>query len=169
MGTWVYIDKIIPKDEDPAAAANAKKPAAAKGKPAAAADELKPQHAKAWLNLVPLMHPGAKSVTQRCMLMPVPLAEIKESASQKAETPMTPGQQQQEQSAEEPEDVYSPCQTYIYITVSLDEPLYPEPTAIKTESNELLSKFKEPKKYPGTKDAIATYEAAIKYIVSQVG
>ena len=30
-------------------------------------------------------------------------------------------------------------------------------------------KFKEPKKFPGTKDAISTYESAIKYIVSQVG
>lgn len=167
MGTWVYLDKIIPKEDENAANPAGKKPAPAKGKPAAAVDELKPQHAKAWLNLVPLMQPGAKSLTQRCMLMPVPPNEVKESMSpSQAATPMTPGQQQQEPSNEEPEDIYSPCQTYIYLTINLDEPLYPEPSAIKTDSADLLPKFKEPKKYPGTKDAIATYESAIKYIVS---
>lgn len=30
-------------------------------------------------------------------------------------------------------------------------------------------KFKDPKRFPSTKDAIATYESAIKHIVSQVG
>lgn len=40
---------------------------------------------------------------------------------------------------------------------------------MRTDSSKLLVNFKEPKKFPGTKDAIATYESAIKYIVSQVG
>jgi hypothetical protein len=55
------------------------------------------------------------------------------------------------------------------LTVNLSEPLYPEPTQVKIDSSNLLLKFKEPKKFPGTKDAIATYESAIKYIVGQVG
>lgn len=71
--------------------------------------------------------------------------------------------------ATEIEDIYSPCQSYVYLTLNLSEALYPEPTQVKTDSSSLLLKFKDPKKNPGTKDAIATYEAAIKYIVSQVG
>lgn len=63
------------------------------------------------------------------------------------------------------EDIYTPCQSYIYITVNLSEPLFPEPVSVKTDSSSLLLKFKEPKKFPGTKDAIATYESAVKYIV----
>jgi hypothetical protein len=55
------------------------------------------------------------------------------------------------------------------LTVNLSEPLFPEPIAVRTDSSKLLVNFKEPKKFPGTKDAIATYESAIKYIVSQVG
>ena len=55
------------------------------------------------------------------------------------------------------------------MTVNLSEPLFPEPIAVRTDSSKLQVNFKEPKKFPGTKDAIATYESAIKYIVSQVG
>jgi hypothetical protein len=51
----------------------------------------------------------------------------------------------------------------------LSDPLYPEPTLIKVDSTSLVNKFKEPQKFPGTRDAIKTYEAAIQYIVSQVG
>lgn len=72
-------------------------------------------------------------------------------------------------SASEVEDIYTPCQTYIYLTLNLNEPLYPEPTQVKTDTTGLLQKFKEPKKFPSSKDAIATYESAIKYIVNQVG
>lgn len=51
----------------------------------------------------------------------------------------------------------------------MSEPLFPEPIAVKTDSSNLFLKFKDPKKFPGTKDAIATYESVIKYIVGQVG
>ena len=55
------------------------------------------------------------------------------------------------------------------MTLNLSKPLYPDPTLVKTDSNSLTVKFKDPKKFPGTKDAISTYESAIKYIVNQVG
>jgi len=56
----------VPKDEESANANPAgKKPAApAKGKgPATGIEDLKPQHSKAWLDLKPLLHPGAKTLT----------------------------------------------------------------------------------------------------------
>lgn len=63
MGTWVYVDKIVPKDEDNVQAAAAKK-APPKGKaPNAGGEDAKPTYAKAWLNLAPLMHPGVKTLT----------------------------------------------------------------------------------------------------------
>jgi len=69
----------------------------------------------------------------------------------------------------EVEDIYAPCQTYIYLTLNLSEPLYPDPQNVKTDTQSLLIKFKDPKRFPSTKDAIATYESAIRHIVSQVG
>jgi hypothetical protein len=71
--------------------------------------------------------------------------------------------------AHEVEDIYQATQTYLYITITISDPLYPEPTLIKSDTASLLLKFKDPKKFPGTNDAIATYESAIKYIVCQVG
>lgn len=174
LGCWVYIDKHVPKEEETAANPAAKKPPApAKGKgPATGIEDLKPQHSKAWLNLIPLLHPGVKTLTQRIMLMPVTPRELPEKSSSAGgnTTPVNASSvNDPPASAVEVEDIYTPCQTYVYLTVNLSEALYPEPTQVKTDTSSLLLKFKEPKKNPGTKDAIATYESAIKYIVSQVG
>jgi len=69
-GCWVQLEKIIPKEEE-ALAGSAKKPAApAKGKGPAATEDLKPVFAKAWLDLRPLLHPGAKSFHQNIFLQP---------------------------------------------------------------------------------------------------
>jgi hypothetical protein len=169
MGCWVYIDKLVPKDEDPAQAPAGKpKAAPAKGKgPATGVEDLKPVNSKAWLDLKPLLHPGAKSLTQRVLLQPA------ESLKQNASTAggITPVQTSTDQplSAGEVEDIYAPCQTYVYLTLNLNEPLYPDPQHVKTDTSSLLLKFKDPKRFPSTKDAIATYEAAIRHIVSQVG
>jgi hypothetical protein len=55
------LEKLVPKEEE-AVAGSAKKPAApVKGKGPATSEELKPVFAKAWLDLRPLLHPGAKS------------------------------------------------------------------------------------------------------------
>ena len=174
MGCWVYIDKHIPKEEEvPGQAAGGKKPPPAKGKAPAGGEEQRPQHSKAWLNLTPFLHPGTKSLTQRIMLAPVQVREMARNASQiSSATPnnVTNGSiDGAPSSAQEVEDIYSPCQSYVYLTINLSEPLFPEPSAVKTDSSNLLLKFKDPKKFPGTKDAIATYESAIKYIVGQVG
>ena len=64
-GCWIYFDKIVPHEEEKeeAAATGGKKPPAkapAKGKPATSAEELKPTHARAWLNLTQLLQPGVK-------------------------------------------------------------------------------------------------------------
>lgn len=71
-GCWVFFDKIVPKEDETAAAAGgaaAKKPAApAKAKNALPTEEAKPTYGKAWLDLTPLMHPGATSLTQRIFL-----------------------------------------------------------------------------------------------------
>jgi len=67
-GCWIYLDRIVPKEEEPvAAAAGAKKPPAppAKGKVSLPTEELKPTFGKAWINLTQLMHPGATTLTQR--------------------------------------------------------------------------------------------------------
>ena len=67
-GCWVILEKLVPKEEEPAAG-SAKKPAApAKGKGPTTADELKPFFAKAWLDLRPLLHPGAKTFHQNIFL-----------------------------------------------------------------------------------------------------
>jgi len=68
-GCWVHIEKLIPKEEEPPAGSAAKKPPApAKGKGPATTEELKPYYAKAWLDLRPLLHPGAKTLSQRIFL-----------------------------------------------------------------------------------------------------
>ena len=60
-GCWITLEKLVPKEEEPPAG-SAKKPAApAKGKGPSTADELKPFFAKAWLDLRPFLHPGAKT------------------------------------------------------------------------------------------------------------
>lgn len=64
------LEKIVPKEEE-AVAGSAKKPAApVKGKPAASED-VKPVYAKAWLDLRPLLHSGAKSFHQNIFLQPL--------------------------------------------------------------------------------------------------
>lgn len=70
QGCWIYIDKLVPKDDEAAQAPAGKKAAApAKGKGApTGAEELKPIHSKGWVDLKPLLHPGAKTFTQRVLL-----------------------------------------------------------------------------------------------------
>jgi hypothetical protein len=66
-GTWVYFEKIIPKEDESmtAPAANAKKAPPPKGKAATPMEEAKPTYCRAWLDLTPLLHPGACTLEQR--------------------------------------------------------------------------------------------------------
>jgi hypothetical protein len=171
MGVWVLVEKLVPKEEESAQAAPGKKaPAPAKGKgPATGIEDLKPIHSKAWLDLKPLLHPGVKTLTQRVLLQPMQQKPDIANSTGMSQTPLATSTEQPVTASEQPEDIYAPCQTYIYLTLNLNEPLFPEANAVKTDSQSLTQKFKDPKKNPSTKDAIATYESAIKYIVSQVG
>jgi len=65
FGCWIYLDKIIPKEEEPVVAAGGAKkpPPAAKGKASLPTEEIKPTFGKAWIDLTPLMHPGATSTS----------------------------------------------------------------------------------------------------------
>ena len=175
-GCWVYFDKIIPKEDDSnqaAAAAAAGKKAPPKGKVATPAEESKPTHARAWLDLTPLKHPGASNLEQRIFLQATAAADANLS-----ERPDTVGNasskegvtQGEDFTCEIEEDIFAAAQTYISLSFSLSEPLYPEAdfTHIKKDGKGLVAKFTEPKKYPTTQDAITTFEAAIDYIVVQV-
>lgn len=72
-GMWLYFEKVVPQEDEHAAEKGApaakKAPAKAAAKGGTAnAEDLKPTYAKGWFNLVPLMHPGVKSLTQRIFL-----------------------------------------------------------------------------------------------------
>lgn len=70
-GCWIYLDKIVPKEEETvnATGAGAKKPPPpAKGKAAVPTEEIKPTFGKAWIDLTPLMYPGATTLSQRIFI-----------------------------------------------------------------------------------------------------
>lgn len=74
-GCWIYLDKIVPKDEEPVAAAGAgaakKPPPPAKGKASLPTEEIKPTFGKAWIDLTQLMHPGATTLSQRIFVQQI--------------------------------------------------------------------------------------------------
>ena len=64
-GCWVYFDKVVPHEEEAeaAAAAGGKKQQAKappKGKTVTSAEEAKPTHGRAWLDLTQLLQPGVR-------------------------------------------------------------------------------------------------------------
>ena len=71
-GMWLYFEKVLPVEDEHAAEKGApakKAPAKAPAKGGtASAEDLKPTFARGWFNLVPLMQPGVKSITQRIFL-----------------------------------------------------------------------------------------------------
>lgn len=69
------------------------------------------------------------------------------------------------------EDMFVAAQTYINLNVTLSEPLMPETDFkhIKKDGSGLVQKFHSLKKYPTTQDAIRTFEAAVDFIVGEVG
>lgn len=73
QGCWIYFDRLVPKDEEEEvtggkADPKKKAPPAKKGAKDANVEDMKPTHCKGWLDLTPLMHPGAKTVTQRLFI-----------------------------------------------------------------------------------------------------
>ena len=58
-GTWVYFDKVVPREEETIQSSDPKaKKAPAKSKAPTSDEVLKPVHGRAWLNLTPLLNPG---------------------------------------------------------------------------------------------------------------
>ena len=58
-------------------------------------------------------------------------------------------------------------QTYVHLTISLSEPIYPLPDneIIKADGSALTEKYEIPPKFPGPRDAIQEFEDAINYLV----
>ena len=181
-GCWVFFEKIIPKDEvsdAPAAAAGKKAPPpkkpAAGGAPST--DE-KPSYSRAWLDLSPFLHPGATCIEQRIFLNQIQAidAGISEKPDTAGAGSIVASQKDVEKTEGDMasianEDMFETAQTYISLNVTLSEPLMPETDFkhIKKDGSGLIQKFQPLKKYPTTQDAIRTFEAAVDFIVGEVG
>ena len=180
-GCWVYFDKVVPHEEEaeataPAGGKKAPAKAPAKGKAQTPAEDAKPTHGRAWLNLTPLLQPGVKQVTQRAFLQQCSPAE----AHHPQYKPPTAGEEADHVSAvdaiqktdgtdsvEAPTDLFQEGQSYVYLTVTLGEPLYPSPKddLIKADASALLDKYDTPPTFPSTRDAIWEFEDAINFLV----
>jgi hypothetical protein len=181
-GCWVYFDKVIPVEEvdEAAAKGGAKKPPAGKSKPTtASAEDTKPIHGRAWLNLTPLLHPGCKNLTQRVFLQQISPAEAQYPASINTvdvgsshgtapERTGTVGTADDGETNPEIHDMFGENQSYLYLTVDLSEALYPEPDSkcIKESGADLVQDFPPAEKFPSTRDAIDDFEKTVRMVVS---
>jgi tetratricopeptide (TPR) repeat protein len=176
---------VVPHEEEAEATApvggkKAPAKAPAKGKAQTPAEDAKPTHGRAWLNLTPLLQPGVKQVTQRAFLQQCSPAE----AHHPQYKPPTAGEEADHVSAvdaiqktdgtdsvEAPTDLFQEGQSYVYLTVTLGEPLYPSPKddLIKADASALLDKYDTPPTFPSTRDAIREFEDAINFLVQQIG
>ena len=68
-------------------------------------------------------------------------------------------------------DLFQECQSYIHMTIELNEALYPLPSPefIKPDGSALTEKYETPLKFPSTRDAISEFEDAINFLVLQIG
>ena len=101
-GTWVYFDKIVPREEETAVSQDpkAKKPPA-KSKAQVTEEVPKPTHGRAWLNLTQLLNPGVKSVTQRVFLSQIPQSESGYPISKRDDSSINLASSQHDQEASE--------------------------------------------------------------------
>ena len=69
------------------------------------------------------------------------------------------------------QDIFMEQQTYIYLTIELSEPLYPQPdfNVIKANGRGLTDKYPEVNKFPSSRQAISEFEGALQFIVQQIG
>ena len=107
-----------PEDQpvDPKAAAGAKG-APAKGAPkGGVVVELKPSFGRAWINLESLMQPGAVEVKQRVFVETCPPLVKKMGED---------GVERLVQTEDAYETIYETAKTYIYLKISLSEPVTP--------------------------------------------
>lgn len=129
QGCWLRLMKLPPAEDpaggDPKAAAG--KGAPAKGAPAKGAPaggDMKPQFGRAWLNMEALLSPGALETKQRVFLETCP-PMVKKAGED--------GVERYTQSEEPYDNVFEGQRTYIYIKITITDPVvppvsqYPEP------------------------------------------
>ena len=65
------------------------------------------------------------------------------------------------------QDIFMEQQTYVYLTIELSEPLYPQPdfNVIKANGRSLTDKYPEVPKFPSSRQAISEFEDALNFIV----
>ena len=70
----------------------------------------------------------------------------------------------------EAEDIFQACQTYVYVTIELSEPIFPQPDkrAIRSDANDLVRQYDYPTQFPSSRDAINEFKSAINYVVLQI-
>lgn len=68
-------------------------------------------------------------------------------------------------------DIFMEQQTYVYLTIELSEPLYPQPdfNVIKANGRSLTDKYPTVGKFPSSRQAISEFEDALNFIVQQIG
>ena len=66
------------------------------------------------------------------------------------------------------EDPFLATQTYVYLTLSLSEPLYPVPDAniIKDSGTSLLAKFGASPEFPSSLDAVKDFDDTVLFVVN---
>ena len=68
------------------------------------------------------------------------------------------------------QDIFMDQQTYVYITIDLSEPLYPEPdfNIIKGDVAGVTDKYPQVAKFPSSRQAIKEFEEALNFVVQQI-
>ncbi|CDW74115.1 tetratricopeptide repeat protein [Stylonychia lemnae] len=145
QGVYLYFDKLAPaEDEDP------KKGGAKAAPKKGGTEEMKPVHGRVFLDLTQLLIPGNNTQVMKQLI---------ETYSKNPE-----GEGSQEQ-------VFEPSQTYIYYSLSLDQPIYPY---IYTEqlSQVVLNKAfysNTAVSLPDTNAAVREFHRTINVIVKEIG
>jgi len=133
-------------DDDP----KAKKPA--KGK--VQVEEAKPTHSKAWLDLTPLMFPGATETEQRCLL----------------ETVVPEVEGGEEPVAEVNGKLFEEAQSYIHLKFAIDTALNPSiDPSLAPSSAKIAEDFQEVGGFPSTSDTIKELQRQTQIIIKEIG
>jgi len=152
-GIWLYFDKLPPAEED-AAAKGGKPPAGKPGaKPGGATEEMKPVNGRAWIDLTQFSDP-----TQPTQLL------RQRFAIQTVAKPPVEGAEPNPL-----DNIFEQQQTYIMVSVSLQEPVYPSADNQEDfEKREYENKIASGNKLPSTNQAIADFNAQLDFICKEI-
>ena len=150
-GLWLYFDKLPPTEEE--AAAKGGKPVAGKpgAKPGApVGEEIKPINGRIWIDLTQFGDPNQPSnlTHQRFAIQTVQ----KQHPSDGSEVPPV-------------DHLFEAQQTYIMISVSLSDQLYPSPSNDQSQQSHQLPR---PQPLPSTKDAINDFNTQLEIITKEI-